>query len=135
MPQRQEKDIHQHKPESRRERGRLARRTRSESFACSKTAKQITKQQRRALGDIRKATNFEFLSGRFLQDQLPLVRLIGIRESKVIIRKHQFCIQPCFYLLAICNHPGNLLLTYSGKNDQIAGDSKLGKFRFKGKEY
>lgn len=33
------KDIHQHKPESRRDRGRLATSSRSESLACSKTAK------------------------------------------------------------------------------------------------
>lgn len=39
-----EKDIHQHKPESRRDRGRLARSTRSESLACSKTAKKYNKQ-------------------------------------------------------------------------------------------
>lgn len=62
----QEKDIHQHKPESRRERGRLARRTRSESFACSKTAKKISKQEKGAWGDIRKAATLN-LSVRVLQ--------------------------------------------------------------------
>lgn len=87
-------------------------------------------------GDIRKTTNFEFLSVKILTGLTAFV--LGSSKSKrarSLPQTINFVFSPAYICLSSITTQDTDFLLYSGKNDQTAGDRILGKFRFKGKGY